>query len=386
MAIVPSFYVGTSNVSINRYPVSTLAYVDRIAKADATFPLDDSDPYIVGSCKVGDYGYFVGEFYEDPDTAEWNQIAVQKVNLRTFTYVSTLVIETAALGDYAGAIGICASPDGAYLYIHAYAAPGFDWGVVVHKVRVSDFTLIATCDLSTTYYEPNYRQTTDGNHVASDGTYVYVYGGTIGGDEGKVIRIQASDMTFVDELDLMAELDAAAYRACAFVILDGHLYAGTVAAASGDPARVVKIDLSTFAFVSSVEVDDGAATYPADECVESLCTDGTYLYALNTGEYGLPLVAAKIDPADMSIVAAEQVAADGLNAYPQSGVVIGSTLYVLGYDADSAYWYKIDTSDLSVLDEVDADSGHGFEYVFANVLLADYGTESARRRFIQIIT
>ena len=170
----------------------------------------------------------------------------------------------------------------------------------------------------------------------------FVYLGVgVGGNYGGVQKLNASDLSLVTTLNLaLGEITPND-----FLISDGYLYVSCV---NSTPARLVKIDLSTFTRVSALSLAYDYGSVLAEK-------DG-FIYQL----VGLRYI-AKIRLSDFTIVSYldSGVTTSGGNINATNLVVIGSYLYA-GFDTSPGKIVKIDLDTFSVTSTLTLQSGEDY--------------------------
>lgn len=278
-------------------------YPAKVAKIDlstftkvSTLTLDTGENAIRSMCSDGTYLY-VGTL-TDPGK-------IIRINLSTFTKTSTLTLESSVEYNIRSLIS-----DGTYLY--AGCATEYDIRIV--RINLSTFTKVNTINTG----DVNNRFV---NALFSDSSYLYA---GLDMSPGKIVKIDPSTFTIISILTLNENGIGALFS-------DGtYLYASAV-------TYVVKIDLDTFTEVSALSISYA-------QFIHSLFSDGTYLYA------GV----AEVDPSkivkiDLSSFIIESTITLGYGLYQVNTLFSDGTYLYIGL-----YWspgkivryYIIPTSDL----------------------------------------
>jgi len=361
-----SLFVGTENEAIvNRVRLSDLTFRDKIDNGTGAFTDDPSNCGFVGALRIGRYGYFATEVGND-ETGLW----LFKVDLQTFAQTDALFLANPRDPDsWPYAYQLCSDFTHKNIYIQysSYNAGGGGGDVVVFKVEVASFSVLDTLDLSATYntYSANYYTN---DLFICDTDYLFLQVAAASGPPytPTLLRIDLATFTLDTAIDTAGGWSGSAwttgyqYLNCGVLGSDGYIYCGALdLASSTERAVVLKIDPWTPAIEAALPIRSDVTSSPAFVC--SLTTDGTYLYAVDTG-FGVPSndpKIAKIFIYEFTLDASATLTNDNYPA-PKEAVMVDGSIYLTGYEAPRAGGstgvlraWEVKASDLTVVREVD---------------------------------
>lgn len=301
-------------------------------------------------------------------TNTWSESQVEKINLDTYSLEDAVDIP-ASPGVYLCAMVIDVAEE--YLYV-AEAVPTT---TTISKVRLSDFTVVATLDLDggddyvyglviegnylyactstsparvvkinlSTFTRDDVLALNSGEnyaaHILSDGTYLYVI---LSLAPCRVVRVVISTFTRDSCISLIANREEYGGRS---IIHEGKLYVPTSHYVPPNPLhnRLVKIDLASFTR------EDFVAVTPDNPIIVSPVHDG-YVYV--GGLYNHPPVLSKVELSSFTEVdTLILIQANGVEyGNPQWGMIINGDFLYLSLDQYSPA--SIDKVDLTDFTEV----------------------------------